>query len=120
MSSELPQQNKRYNFERVRTLFIKGFTDSELRDLCFDIPDFEPVYQQLAQNTGKAEIVRLLLEHTRQELLVDQLLTLAREHNPARYAEHEPYYLADAGQSPYRGLQYFDVNNAGLFFAVIE
>lgn len=72
-------------------MLIEGFTDEELRDLCFDISDFKPVYHQLARNSGKDEIVRRLLEYAEKMLLVEQLLTLAKERNPIRYELYRPY-----------------------------
>jgi hypothetical protein len=74
-----------YNLKNIRTLLIEGFTDEELRHLCYDIPNFRPVYNQLAQNSGKAEIVDRLLKHADQTLQIETLLVLVKEHNPARY-----------------------------------
>jgi uncharacterized protein YjbI with pentapeptide repeats len=91
--------DQRYNWANIRKLLTEGFNDQELRALCFDVPYFRPVYDQLAQNTGKAEIVAKLLEHAEKQMLVDILLALARDRNPARYAEHEPYYLSDSAQA---------------------
>ncbi len=84
--------SRQYHIKNIRILLIEGFTDKELRDLCFETPDFEPIYHQLAENSGKTEIVRQLLEYAKQKLLIDQLLTLVRELNPARYEQHQPYY----------------------------
>jgi hypothetical protein len=82
---------RRYLWQNIRRLLIEGFSDEELRDLCFDVPDFKSVYHQLAHNTGKAELVRRLLAHAEQRLLVDRLLALAETLNPVRYAAHQPY-----------------------------
>ncbi len=84
-----------YNFANIRTLLTQGFDDGELRALCFDVPGFRPVYDQLAQGTGKAEIVAKLLAHAEKTIQVDTLLALAKEHNSARYEEHSPYYVGD-------------------------
>lgn len=53
----------KYNFASIRALLNKGFTDQQLRDLCFDVRFLRPVYEELAANTGKAEIVSKILEH---------------------------------------------------------
>jgi hypothetical protein len=82
-----------YNLPNIRELLTNGFTDAELRALCFDLPGFRPVYDQLAQNTGKAEIVAKLLEHAEKTLQLDTLLALAKERNAARCEKHEPYYI---------------------------
>jgi hypothetical protein len=80
-----------YNLKNIRALLTEGFTDEELRALCFDV--FKPVFHKLAQNMGKVEIVGRLLEYADQTLQIDKLLTLAKAHNPARYEEHKPYTI---------------------------
>lgn len=80
-----------YNLTNIRELLIQGFNDSELRALCFDMPNFRPVYHELGSNTGKAEIVAKLLEHADKTMQLDTLLDLARERNPARFQRHDPY-----------------------------
>lgn len=80
-----------YNLTNIRDLLIQGFSDSELRALCFDLPTFRPVYDQLGSYTGKAEIVAKLLEYADKTLQLDTLLALAKERNPARYQQHGPY-----------------------------
>jgi len=60
-----------YNLPNIRELLTNGFNDAELRALCFDLPGFRSVYDQLAQNTSKAEIVAKLLEHTEKTLQLD-------------------------------------------------
>lgn len=79
-----------YNFANIRILLTQGFDDGELRALCFDVPGFRPVYDQLAQGTGKVEIVAKLLTHAEKTMQVDTLLALAKERNPARYEDHSP------------------------------
>ncbi|MCL4301278.1 MAG: hypothetical protein KJ077_36590 [Anaerolineae bacterium] len=117
MDDKLPAKNRNYNLRNIRALLIKGFSDEELRNLCFDIPDFKPVYHQLAQNSGKTEIVSRLLAHAEQTFQLDQLLVLAQEANPAGYEAHQPYFVdASVSDSPYLGMQYFDVNDADRFF----
>lgn len=83
---------KRYNLINIRALLKEGFSDAELRDFCFDVPDFRPVYDQLAQNTGKAELVRLLLEFAHQKVKLDPLLAWAEKTNPAQFKAHQPYF----------------------------
>jgi hypothetical protein len=106
-----------YNLGKIRALLTEGFSDEDLRTLAFDVPGFKPVYHQLAHNTGKKEIVSRLLEYAERTHQLAQLLELAKAHNPAKYAEDEPYTYDDStAESPYRGLQYFDVRDADLFF----
>jgi hypothetical protein len=73
-------------------LLTEGFTDEELRRLCYDVLDFRPVYDQLAQDTGKAKIIDRLIEHADRKLQMETLLTWAKKRNPTRYEKHQPYY----------------------------
>ncbi len=84
---------KSYNLRNIQTLLKKGFTEQELRDLCFYEPEFRPVYDQFPQGASKAVLIRQLLEFAEQHLLLDRLLELAKKHNPARYAQHQPYVI---------------------------
>ncbi|MBI1878353.1 MAG: AAA family ATPase, partial [Chloroflexi bacterium] len=83
---------RRYNLKKIRILLTEGFTNEELRRLCHDVRDFRVVYDQLAEYSGKAEIIDRLLEHTEQKRLIEILLTRAKEHNPIRYEKHQPYH----------------------------
>lgn len=80
-----------YNLKNIRTLLAEGFTDEELRRFCYDILDFRPVYDQLAQDTNKMKIIDRLIEHADRTLRLELLLVHAKEHNPARYEKHQPY-----------------------------
>ena len=51
-----------YHWANIRKLLTKGFNYEDLRVLCFDTPEFEPVYEQFASSTGKAAIVSQLLD----------------------------------------------------------
>jgi uncharacterized LabA/DUF88 family protein len=84
-----------YHLANIRDLLLSGFDERELRRFCYDVPDFRPVYDRLAQNTGKADIVDELLQYAETRLLLDTLLALAKERNPARYEHHGPYYNED-------------------------
>jgi uncharacterized protein YjbI with pentapeptide repeats len=84
-----------YHLANIRELLTQGFDDRELRRLCYDVPDFRPVYDELARTTGKGDIIDALLEYAERHLLIDTLLALAKEQNPARYELHGPYYLED-------------------------
>jgi formylglycine-generating enzyme required for sulfatase activity len=83
----------RYNLQNIRTLLTEGFSDEQLRRFCYDLPEFRPVYDQLAQVTGKAAIIDRLLEHAERTLQLETLLAWAKENNPSRYQKHGPYHL---------------------------
>jgi hypothetical protein len=84
-----------YNLQNIRALLNEGFSDVELRRLCYDEPAFRPVYDQLAQTTGKDVIIDHLLEYTERKRLFDHLLALVRELNPSQYEKHQPYQNAN-------------------------
>jgi serine/threonine protein kinase len=86
---------RRYKMRNIQSLLLAltaDFTEEELRQLYIDLPEFKPVHQQLVQSRGKGEIVRRMLEYADQTLQVDDLLALAKEHNPDIYKRYEPYY----------------------------
>jgi hypothetical protein len=85
------KMTKRYHLRNIQTLLTQGFTEQDLRDLCFYEPEFRPVHEQLPHGASKTEIVRGLLEYAEQKMLLDTLLDLAKRHNPARYRQHQPY-----------------------------
>lgn len=89
----------RYNLKKIRVLLSEGFTDDQLRRLCYDEPDFRPVYERLAQSTGKVDIIDWLLEHAERTLQLDRLLAVVKEYNPAKYNQHQPYRL-DTPEAP--------------------
>jgi hypothetical protein len=90
---------KTYNLTNIRALLTQGFGPEDLRRLIYDTPDFRPVYNELAQNTGKAEIISKLMEYAEQNLKMDQLLALLQAHNPVRYEHHQPYSSEDSPAS---------------------
>ena len=82
---------KSYILPNIRALLIESFTAEELRRFCYEITDFRPVYDKLAENTDKAEIVDTLLEQADQKLLHELLLAWAKEANPSQYNKYYPY-----------------------------
>jgi hypothetical protein len=88
---ENPPPSPTYRLANIRDLLTSGFSDTELRNFCFDQPEFREVYEQLAEQTGKEEIVSLIMEHADQNLLFDLLLDWAKARNPPRYKRHQPY-----------------------------
>lgn len=82
-----------YHIQNIRSFLTEGFNDEELRRLCYDVPEFRPVYDELAQTSGKGTIIDRLIEHAERKLLLEKLLALAQTANPARYNQHQPYQL---------------------------
>lgn len=83
-----------YILRNIRTLLTEGFSDRELRRFCYDTPEFRPVYDELADLTGKAAIVDVLLEYADRTLLLDRVLAWAKAAKPVRYELHQPYRLS--------------------------
>lgn len=84
--------SKKYHLKNIHALLVNGFSEEELRQLSYYEAEFKPAYSQLAQNISRDEIARRLIEYAEQKMLLDNLLTLAKKHNPARFDEHQPYY----------------------------
>jgi HEAT repeat protein len=89
-----------YHLSNIRTLLTEGFSDEELRRFCHDSHEFRPVYDQLAQVTGKDAIIDRLLEHADRTLQLEPLLAWAEQCNPDRYQLHRPYFDGDDAPTP--------------------
>ena len=63
-------------------LLAKGFKDEELRCFCYDAPGFRAVYDQLAPQTGKAQVIDLLVKQAGQAAQLDVLQALVERHRP--------------------------------------
>ncbi len=81
-----------YNFKNIRILLTKGFTENDLLELCFDEPELRPVYENRAEAAGKSNLVRQIIDHAHTRLAIESVLNWAKDHNPARYEKHQPYY----------------------------
>lgn len=82
-----------FHLKNIRTLLMEGFTEEEIRRLCFDATEFRPVYEQLAEAMGKDRVVDKLIESAERRELLDTLLAQAETLNPARYKKHQPYQV---------------------------
>ena len=110
-----------YNKPNIRDLLTKGFTIETLSSFCFDHPDFKAAYNQISWSAGQQTIVTKLLEYADINLRMETLLSWAKQKNPDRYAQHEPYYIdvprisLTAPSTPTRDLSYL---RALLFLAI--
>ncbi|MBN3938685.1 MAG: trypsin-like peptidase domain-containing protein [Nostoc sp.] len=82
--------DEHFDLSNIRSLLNGGFTREELLTICYD--NFRAVSEQIDSNTGKAEIIEQLLEYIRQQMLVSDLLDLARESKPEAYNKFGSYY----------------------------
>lgn len=120
----------KYNLTNIRLLLTKGFSSEELRTFCFDRDVFRPVFDKLTQNLDKEEIITRLIEYAEYKQLVELLLNWAKELNPARYADYQPYVLppgpGNGGETtpppppeeptPFIGPRPFNFDEGHLFF----
>ena len=61
---------KHYHLQNIRTLLNEGSSAEELRRLCYEELSFRPVYDQLAEDSGKAKIIDRLIEYAGQKIIV--------------------------------------------------
>lgn len=80
-----------YIWPNIRALLIAGFSEDELRQFCFDTPDFKPLYAHLPRPSSPAGIADQLIEYADQKLNTELLLAWAAEKNPAQFEVHQPY-----------------------------
>ncbi len=78
---------------------MNGFNGTELRQLCFDEPEFRPLRDQLLDRASKVEIIDWLLEYAERKLLLESLLVWADKNNPAMYKKHKPYHSGEESPS---------------------
>jgi hypothetical protein len=77
-----------YNFRNIRKLLTAAFSDEELRQLCYDLPQFRPIYEkEFSTGMSKGKMIQQLLEYCDHKGLMAELLTVIREEVPDRYAE---------------------------------
>lgn len=88
---EQPDDVQRFDLKKIRTLLVEGFNGEELRRLCYYEPNFRSVYERLAQETGKDKVIDELIEYVERKELIQTLLILAKELNPAKYEKYQPY-----------------------------
>lgn len=80
-----------FHLKNIRALLTEGFTDDEIRRLCYDTREFRPVYEQLGQAMGKDSVIDRLIEYTERQELLEILLARVKELNPAKFEKHQPY-----------------------------
>lgn len=74
-----------YNLRNIRKLLTTAFTDQELSHLCYETPDFRPVYEQFTAGMSKDQMIQRLIEYCERKVLMGQLLTIVEEEAPEQY-----------------------------------
>ncbi len=77
----------KYNFRAIRNLLIAAFREQELRQLCYDTPEFRDVFKEFSDNTGHEQLAQLLIRYCERRVLLPFLLDVVKEEVPAQYAQ---------------------------------
>jgi hypothetical protein len=77
---------KPYNLRSIRQLVTSAYNLEELRQLCYEVPEFRPVYDNFGEER-KDGLVRHLIEHCERKGYLDRLLAIIEEDVPEMYAE---------------------------------
>ncbi len=75
-----------YNLRTIRKLLTAAFSDEALRQLCFDVPEFKPVYEQFSTGMSKDQVIQRLIEYCERKVLTGRLLEIIEEEAPEQYA----------------------------------
>lgn len=85
-----------YNIPNIRAMLSNGFDAEALKRLCFDVPAFGPVFDELSLGMKKSVIIDCLLEYADRTQQMPTLLHEAEARNPSRFKHHLPYYVEDS------------------------
>ncbi len=103
-----------YNLANIRVLLTEGFTSEELLQFCFDEPKFKPFYSQIPHDTSPAQLARLIVDYANRRSLLDILLVWVKEHNNAKYEEHQPYHDVSSNPLAVTGVHEIEDTSASL------
>jgi hypothetical protein len=88
-----------YNLRNIRRLLIEAFNLEELRRLCFEVPEFRPVYDNYSEGR-KDELVRHLIEHCDRKSYFALLLSIIEEDVPDTFAKYAGVLGGDGASLP--------------------
>lgn len=99
-----PADPDQYNLPAVRGLVKDAFTDRELRRFCQDRQPFRLLLDRFGRDWGLEDMVDALIEHCQKRLLLPELLSEVREHNPRQYERYSSQLasLSLVGQIDFR------------------
>lgn len=80
----------------IRQLLVHAFTPQSLGRFCHDRPQFRPIIDDIAPNSGLNGMVECVIVYCETHLLFNGLLDDIKEENPQQYARFEPYRLRGA------------------------
>lgn len=76
-----------YNLRNIRKLLTAAFSDQELSQLCYETPEFRPVYEQFTAGMSKDQMIQRLIEYCERKVLMKQLLEIVQEEASEQYAQ---------------------------------
>ena len=82
-----------YNLKNIRILLSEAFNLEGLYHL-YATPQFEKVSSSLPQNASQAQIIQAIIGEADRKLKFEELLTLARQSDPAKYEQYRPYFVS--------------------------
>ncbi len=80
--------NQPYNLRNIRQLVNAAYRLEELRQLCYEVPAFRPVYDNFGDERKEA-LIRHLIEHSERKGLIPRLLSIIQEDVPEKFNEFE-------------------------------
>ena len=76
-----------YNFRNIRKLLAAAFSDDELRQLCYDVPEFRGVYEEFSAGLGKDQMIQKLIAYCDRKVIMGKLLTVIAEEASEQYTK---------------------------------
>jgi formylglycine-generating enzyme required for sulfatase activity len=94
----MTNQTQDYDIAAIRKLLLAAFTPDDLRHFCHDRHTFRPVVNRFGSGHGLDDMADELITYCEKYLLLPELLTELKQHNPRQYArfiepelsQHEP------------------------------
>ena len=81
-----------YHRAHLRKLYLEAFTTQELQEYVYDHPGFHDLAKQLPEPVSHSQIVLALLQYAERRLLIEELLSWARQRRRALYEQYRPYF----------------------------
>lgn len=85
----MTQSRERYNIGAIHNLIRDAFLSDELERFCKDHPDFRPVLRDFGQGFSFNKKVDTLIEYSETRVLIPELLSEIKKHNPKQYERYE-------------------------------
>jgi hypothetical protein len=78
----VPPKRPKFNIGTLRKLITNAFDEMDLREICQDYPELNPVAERLTQGMDRRQMVDLLLDYGKRHELLHRLIQIVRERNP--------------------------------------